>query len=502
MDIKAIILVTILVNIFFGAWTVINKDLFFHTDIARDFLILEEIVTKKRLTLIGPRAGVPGLFHGPLWPYLNLPAFWLGKGNPVIVGWFWVLLTSLSLPLVYLLGNKFAGSFGGLLSALLLSTINVQTTRNLFNPHGALFLSPLFLYLYWQYTEKQQGKYLVAALVCLGAIIQFQMAFGLPLLILTILHFIFLAYRQKHWRHLPVFLTLLVPFSTFILFDLRHNFLQLRSGLFYLTNNQDASKLPLNKIVTTRLYNFFISVPGLLSGETRWLTPLVLLILISLPVIARRRQDLSNRKGYDLFYYFYIGFWLLTLFFRGTVWSFYYWPWQPIVVAVFTSALKMIKREWFILVFCLVYLYNFSKGLGVVTSLDHFLDQDIISWQFHHQAAQTIFANAENEFGFYILTPDLYGYSPRYALNYTQKEFPQKKAYPYQKKSITYLLIAPGEDRELKAKLWRENQVKILKEPTTTTLYDNGFQVEKYLLGPEEIAVPSDPDLIQDLRFR
>ena len=39
-------------------------------------------------------------------------------------------------------------------------------------------------------------------------------------------------------------------------------------------------------------------------------------------------------------------------------------------------------------------------------------------------------------------------------------------------------------------------------EPDEIFKYDNGFVVEKYILTEEEISIPSDPNLIQDLHFR
>jgi len=89
---KYFLLIICLYALFLGAWPVINGDLHFHTDIARDFLLMQEI-TDKKIVLIGPRADWKGLFHGPLWLYVNYPAFILSHGNPIAVGWFWIGLT-------------------------------------------------------------------------------------------------------------------------------------------------------------------------------------------------------------------------------------------------------------------------------------------------------------------------------------------------------------------------------------------------------------------------
>jgi len=104
--IKIFLLLIIGINIFFLIWYLINGDLYFHTDIARDFLLLDDLA-KRKLVLIGPRSsGLFGFYHGPLWMYLNLPAFLLGKGNPIVVGWFWILLFILFLSSSYFVAKR------------------------------------------------------------------------------------------------------------------------------------------------------------------------------------------------------------------------------------------------------------------------------------------------------------------------------------------------------------------------------------------------------------
>src|SRR5579863_1660833 len=82
-------------------------DLLFHTDIARDFLLIQDIAINHKLTLIGPRAGgIPGTFLGPAWLYLNVPAFLLGNGNPIVVGYFWLLLVLTGFGVVFYITKK------------------------------------------------------------------------------------------------------------------------------------------------------------------------------------------------------------------------------------------------------------------------------------------------------------------------------------------------------------------------------------------------------------
>src|SRR3990167_10532225 len=79
----------IVINFYFAAYPLLKSDVHFFNDVARDFLLLREIDSKK-IVLIGPRSNASGLFHGPLWSYLNYPVYKIVQGNPVAQAWFWL----------------------------------------------------------------------------------------------------------------------------------------------------------------------------------------------------------------------------------------------------------------------------------------------------------------------------------------------------------------------------------------------------------------------------
>jgi 4-amino-4-deoxy-L-arabinose transferase-like glycosyltransferase len=113
-------LAAIILGIILSATSVLYGNITFHVDIARDFLLLQELVDKGDFSLIGPRAaGIDGLFHGPLWMYLNAPAYYVGGGNPVVVGWFWILLSIITICSIYWVGKKLYGKTEGLAAAAL-----------------------------------------------------------------------------------------------------------------------------------------------------------------------------------------------------------------------------------------------------------------------------------------------------------------------------------------------------------------------------------------------
>ena len=494
-----------------------DGNIFFHTDIARDFLLMEDIVDNKHPTLIGPRSGaIPGLFHGPLWLYFNLPAFWVGNGDPVYVGWFWVFLYILSIIIIYYVGKKMFGEKEGLFSALLLSSVTILQIRSLFNPYGALLLSPLYLYLFVSYLKTKSLKTLIIALFLLGIIIQFQMAFGVPILFLTMIYLLYYLYKNKILSHLVSFFVLLIPLSSFLLFDLRNKFLQVKSVVSYLVGTQTHGKLESNlfQLVGIRIKESIFDGLGIITQNSFYPTLLILVVFIFGIYLIYKKNNPKTLPVYTACIFFYLGFWFLTIFFKGPVWNYYYLPFIPLLILIFVSFRKYINSFFFFTIFFMIYAVNMYAAIqDLKTYNSDPSGQDVSTWKFNKLVSETIFAGGEENFGYFIFTPDLYGYSPRYAIDLYQKRFKDKKVKPYEKSAITYLVIAPppyyGKDpnsvwyqKNTNSAIWKSNDIRITSDPISVTTFNNGFIIEKYNLSDEEIKVESNPYLIKDIFFR
>lgn len=495
---RLVIVFVILINILLSAWYVLNNDLVFHTDIARDFLVLEDIVKTHKPTLLGPRSGgIPGVFHGPLWFYVNLPIFIIGKGNPIIIGWFWVFLSTLSIFVTYYFGKKLFDEKIGLLSALLFSVFTISYTKALFNPYGAVLLFPIFFYLLIIYLRSTKFIYLLWSMFLLGLIIQFQIAFGLPILVLTTIYLLPLFFKKNKVSHVLAYLILLIPLSTYFLFELRHNFLQIKSIISYVTTKQNVGSLSLLSLITQRVRGLLFD--GINMAPQNFLFNAPITILFGMLIFNLKNKKIKEHiDAYSLFFFFYIGFWIITLPFKGIIWGYYYWPFLPLTIIIFSSLLNIINRNIFILIFLFIFIINFVFGLQSIKSVG-------TGWKFYFKLAQEIYKDANgNDFGYYIYTPDQFAYSEKYSIHYSQKLFKQTVGYSYEKKPLTYLIIAPppGDKPYLNGIWWKSNQVKINKKSDQIFNLPNGFIVEKYYLSEEDLKIPSDPNLIQDLIFR
>jgi hypothetical protein len=507
----------ILLSIISSAWWVMHGNLSFHTDIARDFLLIEDILVNKNLTLLGPRSGaIPGVFHGPLWLYLNLPAFAIGKGNPVVVGYFWVILSIITLLVIYFVAKKIFDKKVAVLSFVLFAAVQSLDIKNLFNPYGALMLFPIFFYLFKKYLEKSQVKYLILVFFTLGLIIQFQMAFGGPILLITLILSSIVIIQTHKYKHILSTLAIIPPLFSYILFELRNKFLQTYSVYNYLFGTETHGKvnLALKELLSLRVKESLIDFPEMLTNQSSWINLGFLVIFIYLFFKTGKKKEKFLTNPYFLFGIFYFGFWVISLAFAGPIWSYYYWPFLPLFTILFSSCVKHIHKYLFYFIYILVLIPNLTKTIKQISSYNYNPQmQEESTWAFNRAVAKNIFKEAKGDFGYFIFTPDLYGYYPRYAMNYTQREFSDIKVFPFAKKETTFLLIAPppayGKDpnsiwaqKNQNSENWKKSDLKIEKEPMKTTEYKNGFKVEEYSLNDKEVKIPANPFLIQDLTFR
>ena len=383
-----------------------------------------------------------------------------------------------------------------------MSLIYVQTSFSLQNPFVAALLSPLFLYFFYKYIKSTRIVYLLLSLFVTGLMIQSEVAFGGPILILSLVYLLVFLYKKKKLQHLLSIFILLIPLSTYILFDLRHNFLQLRAILGHVGTPTGTGHEPFVAILQNRfngILNSLMSIPY----APLWVTLVIIALFIYIAIKSYKDKKLKHRELYLLFTYFYLGYWPLSFYLNGDVLGIHIFPFIPMAVIVLASSFYFIRKELFVIVFIIVLFFNFTFAKGLIDGFPLFSSFDSGSWQFNYKLAQTIFKNADSEFGYYVFTPDELGYGPKYAIAYTNKANPGKTAYVYTKKRETFIILAPTNNgANNNQEWWIKNRVKINNAPEQIIKYPNGYKIEKFSLTDEEVNIPSDPNLISGLSYR
>lgn len=500
--VKKIGLLIVFCSLVFASYSmVVKKDVIFHTDIARDFLLLERIVKTKRPTLIGGRSGgIPGMFHGPAWLYVNLPGFLMGQGSPEVVALWWLFLGASFVLASGLAAKKIFGKSVGWLAAGLAASGFIPELNNLLNPHGAIWAFLGLFYFLNQYFKTLKSRYLALGVFFIGMAIQFQVAFGGPILVLSLPYIVFKIIKSKKFSHLLVLGVIALPLSTFLVFDLRNNWLQTRSLIKYLTADKGDYQLALLPFLKERFWGFFTGATYFVSAKNQVLAGLSALFLIYFGWLAYKAKRFWHE--FKFFAWLYVGFWIITIPFKGTLWAYYYQPFVGVSPLLLASGYKLCTKKLFGLFFVVLVGANLIYGYRHMRRSIEFAGSDLNSWQFYKKMSQRIFTQAPEEFGYYIFSPDLFGYSPRYALNYINDQS-SKSAIAFEKKPTTFLIYVPkGNNPFVDPVWWKEKQVKIEKQPRWHYKYENGLIIEEYRLNESELSTPSDPTLLQNLHFR
>ncbi len=481
-------------------------DLLYHTDIARDFLILEEMVDEKKLSLIGARSSIPGVFHGPAWYYLNLPVFYLNAGNPAATGWFWLVLCIAAAVGFYFCGARIFGKRVAFLALTLLVSLKAALPIGLGQQSGALFLSFIYFYLLWLYLQEKKWWQLALAVLIIGMIIQFQMAFGGPMLLTTGLYLIYKIWKNKNYAHLWCFVCLLIPLSTFIVFDLKHQFLQTQSVWHYFVGGDNGGAgFSIQAYLKQRMWAI-VDCFKLVNTQQWWImlstSAASGLAFFYAYTMAKKESSAVSLAG-KLSAIMIGSFWLITLPFKGSIWSFYYESLLPIFIIWIAYAIIKMKKKWIMIALMVIMLVNVN---GVWRWDNIYFNGEVTDhethWAFYKRLSDDIQKNAaEEDFSYYVFTMDRYGYQVKYAMSYMLKKTGQQK-HVHEKLPTTYLIIGRNDWGETYIRDWQLNDVKIGRTADKEWQYNSGYKVKRYNLSDKEQLVEANPNLIKGLEMR
>lgn len=495
---RVLFFVAIIFNLILSSWFVLHHDVVFSAEVARDFFLLDELHQKK-IVLIGP-SSTTGLFHGPLWTYLNYPAYVLGGGNPVFVGWGWIAFVLFFLISGFYIAKKLFDSRTAYLFTLMNSVYMVFHAKNFYNPHGAMLLLPALFFFFIRYLQTLRLKYLIVHILISGAVIQFQMAIGVPFFILSFLYAIYITIKKHKISHLLAYGLILLTLINFIVFDLRHDFLLLKkTGSFLTSAGRDQPEIVSMfkqriQFMTTGV-EFLRTDPGYRD---------LVIFLIFACIIFIQVKDKKYRTIYLSFLYFYFGYLILSNLNAGGLLYFYLFPLFPFVFLIFSSGITSRFKKSFTVLFFIIFFMNVANAIqDTKAASSGMIGKDENSWLFLKNMASDVFSGKENEFGYFVYSPDIVGYKPKYAMRYMEKRS-TKKTYYFQKKQVTYLVIAPPAKGNpyMEDSWWRINLLHIKKEPESVKTFPNGYKIERYLLSKEDIAVAVEPNIDPGIFFR
>lgn len=241
MKIKLVLIVMFIISFFLRSY-LLDKNLFFGPEQGIDFLVVRDIVVNHKLTLIGAKTDVGGVFHGPIYYYLSTIPFFISGGNPLFILLFFIALNSLSVFLIYKLASEWFNKRVGLISAILFTfSFGAVVYSRWLSTHPLSIPLVIIFFLFLNSFLKGNKWSLFGVAILFGMVGQseFLNYLFIGTILLGVIVFFFKRFMKEDLLFTTSSFLLLLVFSvgTYIIFDLRHDFLISRSLLGLLSKS-------------------------------------------------------------------------------------------------------------------------------------------------------------------------------------------------------------------------------------------------------------------------
>lgn len=511
---SATILLIIATAILLRSKIFLTGDFFFLPDQARDLVLVKDMLETSKLPLIGARAMSGGyIFHGPLWIWmLGVPTL-IFSGDPFLIAITTYLAISMGIVVLgFLAVYKLYGVVSAIYASIFLaiSSMLVNNVSSTTNAHLMPLIFIAYLYFLIKYLRGHKKSFYFAALSA-GLGVQFEGVFAVPLIIfLLIVSLITDKYILNLKRILITSVLFGISLATFLLFDLRHDFL-MGKGLFKLiTDGKGLGSIPgydaysdfgfriidrmngLFNLPSLVMYNYSIYAHFLLLG----------ILIYSIFLIYRDkhkhiRKEMLTLIAIPIFVY------TVFMYFQYPVWAHYVYS-LPIVVS-FIFALAF-KRLWVIFVGKVLIIISLIFLITPVVNdlINYFPVNNNVSQSdgsFKNQLAVVdyVFKDAKSsEFGYFVYSPQVFTYGIDYLMWWRGKE---KYGYiPESKKTeVFYLIMYPPLENDANAhNYWVKNVIRTRSKIAEKKTFSGNIKLEKRILERQEEDV--DPNYYLNLR--
>jgi hypothetical protein len=237
----------------------------FTFDHGKDSLAVLKMMISHRPSLIGPWTSIPGLFFGPGWYYLLLPGFIISGGDPIAGVLTMIAVMSV---LVYVVYKKF-----GYVAATVFTTTQTwfSLAQSAWNPFPLALISVL-IYILLDMVIKQKSSspktfFWLGILSGLG--FHFSSAFAIfyPMIVGS---YVFFFRVRVHLKDAVLWLLgLLIPFTPQLFFELRNNFIEVKSVYEYLFGNygNTANTTPIVEVINQSFSEFKLATLPTIYGN-------------------------------------------------------------------------------------------------------------------------------------------------------------------------------------------------------------------------------------------
>lgn len=268
----------------------------FTFDFSRDMLWVKNQIDFGVPAIVGPWGSLNGLFFGPLWYWLLSIPYLLGDGSPIAASLFdtaFILMTILIGFFLFLNEDKKLAVFFLLFS--LASPAMKAIAGYAFAQNMLPFFTLCIIYSYTKLLSKFQIRFFLLVALAISLMYHAEPPTSV-ISLLSLLPIIFLSKEKKAFftaksliSFVVVFLT---PFLPVIVFDFRHQFIQVKSILSYVQGQNESLQgiLPIGERVTDRLAKFSGTISGGITSNPQ-LAGIFLVVLAFFNSLNPRESD-------------------------------------------------------------------------------------------------------------------------------------------------------------------------------------------------------------------
>lgn len=344
---KIFILIVIL-GLFLRLYNLPNS-IGFAWDQERDAFTIKQIIVDKNLTLIGPRVvNDNGFMLGPYFFYLLLPFYLMTSLNPYAIIIFvttynFVFLSSSFFILKKIFSQKIAYFFIFIWSVLPLA-ISIDTIS--WNP---LLVPFLFIFLFYLLNTLNFNK--TKNWLLLGFYLGFSFNIHVQLIILSFSTFIFLLIKTHKKDFLKkiifLFIGFIVSFLPLLIFDLRHDFLNLNLFLNFFQNGSSVKNYLAFIPVWINYFSSIFLIKSQLLSILFWLTLVLILFFLS------KKNNINK-----VLFFTWLFFPIIFIFYGKRPSEYYFNFCLPIIVLVFSQLIDKLKINYKIIFLFFVTIYS------------------------------------------------------------------------------------------------------------------------------------------------
>lgn len=283
---KSFLLFLLILLAFFLRWYLMPSHFFFGPEEGRDFLVVRDIVVNHKFTLIGPRTDIEGVFHGPLFYWLEAIPFSLSHGDPVAVLAFFILIQSMSVVLAYALAYELTKNRRtGLIAAAVfaVSYFCIVYARWLSHPALSVPFSMAFIFCLHKFIRGNH-KYLVATAFMYGILGQVEfvnyLLFGMIGASTCLYYWKQLIKTNRSIIISALIVGVITSLATYVIFDLRHDFI-VSNGLRNLLQGKGGFHTDFSASISGA-FRLLMDTVSLVGGSYNWKVGL----FVTIPLMA------------------------------------------------------------------------------------------------------------------------------------------------------------------------------------------------------------------------